>query len=154
MCFVIMDDAIISLRCQIDIFLRWSDTFANDCIQYRQQKNTKKFTHHTFHKYNCCPQHRYKLHEPNLCNCDTVAKSRSRVRERVGGNNAKPLLFFCLLQLTWFENISFGFFFLIYIACFSSNLYFSGVEVTTAEWRLRKFLFFNCGWAFGKGRIA
>ena len=32
MCFVILNDAIISLSCQIDIFLRWSDTFANECI--------------------------------------------------------------------------------------------------------------------------
>ena len=32
MCFVIVDDAVISLSYQKDIFLRWSDTFANDCI--------------------------------------------------------------------------------------------------------------------------
>ena len=28
---VILNNAIISLSCQIDVFLRWSDTFTNDC---------------------------------------------------------------------------------------------------------------------------
>ena len=36
MCFVIPNDAIISLSCQIDIFLRWFDTFANDCRSFQK----------------------------------------------------------------------------------------------------------------------
>ena len=40
MCFVIVDDTIISLSYQIDIFLRWSNTFANDCIFLTPRKAT------------------------------------------------------------------------------------------------------------------
>ena len=48
MCLVIVDDAIISLSCQIAIFLRLPDTFANDCIYFSDsQESIRRAIHRT-----------------------------------------------------------------------------------------------------------